>query len=198
MTIQHTTLYALPYPEPDDTADVPRDVQALAEATEDAISGVEPAVLRGRLRMSSSAPHQPIPSSDWAGGVITYHQIDFNEVAEDFHGDGDSIPDAINNRLVIPKTGLWIITGLQVINNVVASGGYVIHQVRIGASPSAGQLVQPVGNLANYFLSTRVYRATAGQFVTMWASTNVAGVETIGASGPQGPALEATYLGPNA
>jgi hypothetical protein len=198
VTIQHTAQYALPYPQADDTADVPRDVQALAEATEDAISGVEPAVLRGRLRMSSGAAHQAIPSSNWAGGTITYTQIDFDQVAEDFHGDGDSIADAANNRLVIPKTGLWIITGLQIINNVGASGGYVIHQVRIGASPSAGQLVQAVGNLANYFLSTRVYRCTAGSFVTMWASTNVAGVETIGASGPQGPALEASYLGPNA
>jgi hypothetical protein len=189
MAILHTPKLNYPYPDPDQNVDVPRDVKALAEAVEPTV--FDGKVRRGRLRCTISG--QPVPVSDWNVGNPVFYQMVFDTVSEDI-SDTDDICDLANNRLVIPKTGYWMLTGIQVINNVTTPNAFVITAVRVGGTPVV-YTVAPVLNLANYIPGNRIWKCTAGSFITMWSATNVDGVTAINAGSPQAPSMEATFLG---
>jgi hypothetical protein len=122
-------------------------------------------------------------------------QLRFDSSAEDYHGSGAAITDVANDRLVIPKTGIWALGALLLMNNYVGGlpNAYLFGEIRVSGG-STTRIVVPQFNIANYNWASRVLRVTAGSFITLWAATNVDGIETIPAS--SGPLLEATYLGP--
>jgi hypothetical protein len=131
-----TPIFALPYPAPSDTADVPRDLQALAVKLDaiDLSAGAELGYWPATANVAFPATTEAAATVLIAGGAVTY---DGKPVLIDFaapfvqNGTGDTFAFLylFDGATSLGKIGAMLIT--------VANGGYPIRAgVRI--TPAAG------------------------------------------------------------
>jgi microcystin-dependent protein len=136
---EETPILKLPYPEPEDAADVPKDMKALAEATEDAIT--EAAVVPvGSVRATArtTAPVGFLLCDGSAVSRTTYKAL-FEAIGTNFGaGNGSTtfnLPD-LRGRVPVGVDGTaGRLDANDALGNAAGEQKHTLTQAEIGSSP---------------------------------------------------------------
>lgn len=179
-----TPNYSIPYPQPTDTVDVPRDLQALAERVETVLNEFEtgqgflPFVgPRFMAQFLGTIPNTLIGTATL--GTFTWQLTDFNTSASVlFPPAVEPINDASTTALRVNYTGFWWIFGTVQVQNTAPAANIdeIGTELLKNGIATPAQSRSSTHDVTNPNDPTFIIDASAGMFLTAGETVGLRGI----------------------